>query len=85
MRGSIPDPPQAIGDGEICALHRQRLQRGSDDKQGKDDQGRPELGEALGELDEESANGEEKRRKDDRSRKHRSPQSAASTYSAASM
>ena len=83
MRGSIPDPPQAIGDGEICALHRQRLQRGSDDKQGKDDQGRPELGEALGELHED--NGEEKRRKDDRSRKHRSPQSAASTYSAASM
>ena len=74
-----------ISDGEIFALHGQGLQRGSDQEQGEYDHGRPELGEAFRELHEDAANGEEQRGKDDGSRKHRAPQSSASTYSAASM
>ena len=82
--GFDPHHPE-IGDGEVFPLHRQRLQGGSDDKQGKDDHGRPELGEPLRELHEDAADGEEKRGSHDHAREHARPHSPLSTYSAATM
>ena len=79
-----PHHPE-IGDGEVFALHRQRLQGRPDDKQGKDDHRRPELGESLRELHEDTADGEEKRGSHDHAREHRRPHSLLSTYSAATM
>ena len=79
-----PDHPK-IGDGEVFPLHRQRLQGGPDYKEGKDDHGRPKLGEPLRELHEDAADGEEKRGSHDHGREHRRPHSPLSTYSAATM